>query len=389
MSVCQSQFPVKNRTSLSQFEIMKKRLTPANSFRSVRSRDQLEHELHKDLQRRLSLQFEIRKRSQFYQSLMVPDAHHGRKSPSYEQGSDTHSAKLSPSMESINSVESQTLSTFSSHSVNAYGSCPSVGENTAQGKDCIKSPSLHPVKNSVCTSDSTIYQVISKPKKHRTSLKNQTRYSEVCKKEEVCVNSNIYSEVNDRYKSLPNRNLVGRQTSAPGGYVYPPYISANHCPPEATLELEADHIYVCIERYIPCTPDELALEKGDIVEGLSPLEHVFEFLFFFPFQLYIYSSTSYFVFLFIPAFINCILIIVIKFVIYPLFCSSLCWFLYMHQVVCILLAVTSIDLSGIHVHVYQYTYHYMYDMLTRSRQYMLLWQIPDIIHLLQHGVYAQ
>ena len=43
----------------------------------------------------------------------------------------------------------------------------------------------------------------------------------------------------------------------------------------------------------------------------------------------------------------------------------------MHQVVCILLAVTSIDLSGIHVHVYQYTYHYMYDMLTRSRQYML------------------
>ncbi|XP_078327445.1 uncharacterized protein LOC111102495 isoform X2 [Crassostrea virginica] len=275
MSVCQSQFPVKNRTSLSQFEIMKKRLTPANSFRSVRSRDQLEHELHKDLQRRLSLQFEIRKRSQFYQSLMVPDAHHGRKSPSYEQGSDTHSAKLSPSMESINSVESQTLSTFSSHSVNAYGSCPSVGENTAQGKDCIKSPNLHPVRNSVCTSDSTIYQVISKPKKHRTSLKNQTRYSEVCKKEEVRVNSNIYSEVSDRYKSLPNRNLVGRQTSAPGGYVYPPYISANHCPPEATLELEADHIYVCIERYIPCTPDELALEKGDIVEVLGVGEQGF------------------------------------------------------------------------------------------------------------------
>ena len=288
MSVCQSQFPVKNRTSLSQFEIMKKRLTPANSFRSVRSRDQLEHELHKDLQRRLSLQFEIRKRSQFYQSLMVPDAHHGRKSPSYEQGSDTHSAKLSPSMESINSVESQTLSTFSSHSVNAYGSCPSVGEKTVQGKDCLKSPNLHPVRNSVCTSDSTIYQVISKPKKHRTSLKNQTRYSELCKKEEVCVNSNIYSEVNNRYKSLPNRNLVGRQTSAPGGYVYPPYISANHCPPEATLELEADHIYVCIERYIPCTPDELALEKGDIVEGLSPLEHVFEFLFFFIPFIYIF-----------------------------------------------------------------------------------------------------
>lgn len=267
MSVCQSHFPDQNRPSLSQFEIMKRRLTPANSFRSVRSRDQLEQELHRDLHRRLSLQFEIRKRSQFYQNLTLPHANRFQNRNS-ERGNNSQSTMLSPSMESINSVQSQTpsLSTFSSHSGKTYGSCLSVGDNTLHNRDRSKSPNL-PIRNTVCTSDSTIYRVISKPKKHRTSIKNQT-HVDVNKHEDVYGNANIYTEISSKCKGPPinNRNLAREK------YISS-YISADHCPPEATLELEVDHIYVCTERYLPRTPDELALEKGDIVEGLPPFEH--------------------------------------------------------------------------------------------------------------------
>lgn len=275
MSVCQSHFPDQNRPSLSQFEIMKRRLTPANSFRSVRSRDQLEQELHRDLHRRLSLQFEIRKRSQFYQNLTVPHANRFQ-NRNLEQGNNSQSTMLSPSMESINSVQSQTpsLSTFSSHSGKTYGSCLSVGDNTLHKRDRSKSPNL-PIRNTVCTSDSTIYRVISKPKKHRTSIKNQTQV-DVNKHEDGYGNANIYTEISSKCKGPPSnsRNPVGQQTSAPVRDTYiSSYISADHCPPEATLELEVDHIYVCTERYLPRTPDELALEKGDIVEGLPPIEH--------------------------------------------------------------------------------------------------------------------
>lgn len=275
MSVCQSHFPDQNRPYLSQFEIIKRRLTPANSFRSVRSRDQLEQELHRDLHRRLSLQFEIRKRSQFYQNLTVPHANRFQNRNS-EEGTNSQSTMLSPSMESINSVQSQTpsLSTFSSHSGKTYGSCLSVGDNTLHKRDRSKSPNL-PIRNTVCTSDSTIYRVISKPKKHRTSIKNQTQV-DTNRHDDGYGNANIYSEISSKCKGPPSNNKipVGRQTSAPAGETYiSSYISADHCPPEATLELEVDHIYVCTERYLPRTPDELALEKGDIVEGLPPFEH--------------------------------------------------------------------------------------------------------------------
>lgn len=277
MSVCQSHFPDQNRPSLSQFEIIKRRLTPANSFRSVRSRDQLEQELHRDLHRRLSLQFEIRKRSQFYQNLTVPHANRFQNRNS-EEGTNSQSTMLSPSMESINSVQSQTpsLSTFSSHSGKTYGSCLSVGDNTLHKRDSSKSPNL-PIRNTVCTSDSTIYKVISKPKKHRTSIKNQTQV-ETTRHDDGYGNANIYSEISSKCKGPPsnNKNPVGRQTSAPAGETYiSSYISADYCPPEATLELEVDHIYVCTERYLPRTPDELALEKGDIVEVLGVGEQGF------------------------------------------------------------------------------------------------------------------
>ncbi|XP_062608339.1 SH3 and multiple ankyrin repeat domains protein 3-like isoform X1 [Saccostrea cucullata] len=274
-SVCQSHFPDHNRPSFqSQFEIIKKRLTPANSFRSLQSRDRLDIEFHKDLQRRLSLQFELRKRTQYYQNLTVPRSHMTR-SRSSDQGSDSLSTILSPSMESIDSVRSQSprLSTFSSHSGNVYSSSQSVEDSRNCARDHYKSQNTVPVRNSVCTSDCAIYSVISKPKKHRMPIKNQGR-GNVCKQEEIYSNSRLSSQYQDKCKSLPSKDKVSRQRSAPAGDIYS-FISANHCPPEAKLELETDHIFVCIERYVPRTPDELALEKGDIVEVLGVGEQGF------------------------------------------------------------------------------------------------------------------
>jgi hypothetical protein len=99
---------------------------------------------------------------------------------------------------------------------------------------------------------------------------NEGRVDET-KQEEIYNSARIYSEPLDKCGSLPAKNhLIGRQTSAPAGELRPLYITADHCPPEATLELETDHIFVCIERYVPRTPGELALEKGDIVEGYLP-----------------------------------------------------------------------------------------------------------------------
>ncbi|XP_048766233.2 SH3 and multiple ankyrin repeat domains protein 3-like isoform X2 [Ostrea edulis] len=286
MSVCQSHFPDHNKPScLSQFEIIKSRLTPANSFRSVQSRDRLDFEFHKDFQRRLSLQIEMRQKIQKYQNLTVPKSP-GTAHWDTDQGSDSQSTILSPSMESINSVRSHSpsLSTFSSHSRNLYSSSQtrnvynkshSSGDNGKYARDRSKSPNNFTGQSSVCTSDSTIYRVISKPKRNRMPWKNEG-HVDVVKQEEIYHNSRIYSESYDKCRSLPaNKSQVSRQTSAPAGDSHSSYISADHCPPEATLELETDHIFVCIERYVPRTPEELALEKGDIVEVLGVGEQGF------------------------------------------------------------------------------------------------------------------
>lgn len=93
------------------------------------------------------------------------------------------------------------------------------------------------------------------------------------KYEDVYGNVNIYIEISSKCKGffINNRNLVREK------YIFS-YISVDYCFFEVTLELEVDYIYVCTERYFFRIFDELALEKGDIVEGLFFFEYDFYFV---------------------------------------------------------------------------------------------------------------